>query len=56
LENISDEDIVNINIPTGMPLVYELNDSLMPEKSYYLGDPQNVKKAMEAVVNQGKLK
>ena len=56
LDNVSDEKIVNLNIPTGMPLVYELDDNLKPIKSYYLGDPEAVKKAMEAVANQGKSK
>ena len=56
LDNISDEKIVNLNIPTGMPLVYELDDNLKPIKNYYLGDPEAVKKAMEAVANQGKPK
>jgi 2,3-bisphosphoglycerate-dependent phosphoglycerate mutase len=56
LVNISDEAIVSLNIPTGMPLVYELTDDLKPVKSYYLGDPEEVKRAMEAVANQGKAK
>ena len=56
LDNISDEEIVNLNIPTGIPLVYELDDNLKPAKSYYLGDQEAVKKAMEAVANQGKTK
>ncbi|MFH1199136.1 MAG: 2,3-diphosphoglycerate-dependent phosphoglycerate mutase [Candidatus Omnitrophota bacterium] len=56
LDNVSDEAIVSMNIPTGMPLVYELDDDLKPLKSYYLGDPEEVKKAMEAVANQGKAK
>lgn len=56
LDNVSDENIINLNIPTGMPLVYELDQSLKPIKSYYLGDPEEVKKAMEAVANQGKAK
>lgn len=56
LDNVSDEAIVSMNIPTGMPLVYELDDNLKPLKSYYLGDPEEVKKAMEAVANQGKAK
>jgi 2,3-bisphosphoglycerate-dependent phosphoglycerate mutase len=56
LDNISEEKIVNLNIPTGLPLVYELQDNLKPVKSYYLGDPEQVKKAMEAVANQGKAK
>jgi 2,3-bisphosphoglycerate-dependent phosphoglycerate mutase len=56
LDNVSDKDIVGLNIPTGLPLVYELKDSLKPIKSYYLGDPEEVKKAMDAVANQGKAK
>lgn len=56
LDKISDEDIVGLNIPTGIPLVYELTDSLKPVKSYYLGDPKEVRKAMEAVASQGKAK
>ncbi len=56
LDSISEEKIVNLNIPTGLPLVYELSDDLKPLKSYYLGDPEAVKKAMEAVANQGKAK
>ena len=56
LDNIPDDKIVALNIPTGLPLVYELDDNLKPIKSYYLGDPEEVKKAMEAVANQGKAK
>jgi len=56
LDNISDEAIVGLNIPTGMPLVYELDDELKPLNSYYLGDPEKVKAAMEAVAAQGKAK
>ena len=56
LDHISDEDIVKLNIPTGIPLVYELDDELKPIKSYYLGDPEEVAKAMEAVARQGKAK
>ena len=56
LDGISDEAIVQLNIPTGMPLVYELNDDLTPIKKYYLGDPEAVKKAMEKVASQGKAK
>jgi 2,3-bisphosphoglycerate-dependent phosphoglycerate mutase len=56
LDNISEEDIVELNIPTGMPLVYELTDDLKPIKSYYLGDPEKVKAAMDAVAAQGKKK
>ena len=56
LDNVSDQDIVALNIPTGIPLVYELEDNLKPIRHYYLGDPEEVKKAMEAVANQGKAK
>ena len=56
LDNISDGEIVHLNIPTGMPLVYELDSHLKPIKHYYLGDPEDVKKAMEAVASQGKAK
>ncbi|MEO8168268.1 MAG: 2,3-diphosphoglycerate-dependent phosphoglycerate mutase [bacterium] len=56
LDNISEESIVELNIPTGMPLVYELDSDLKPLKSYYLGDPEAVKKAMDAVAAQGKAK
>lgn len=53
LDNVSDQDIVELNIPTGMPLVYELDDNLKPLDRYYLGDPEKVKAAMEAVAAQG---
>ena len=56
LDNVSERDIVELNIPTGMPLVYELDDNLKPLKSQYLGDPERVKAAMEAVASQGKAK
>jgi len=56
LDNIQDQDITELNIPTGMPLVYELDANLKPFKHYYLGDPESVRKAMEAVASQGKAK
>lgn len=56
LDNVSDEDIIALNIPTGIPLVYELDDDLKPIRHYYLGDPDAIQKAMEAVANQGKAK
>jgi 2,3-bisphosphoglycerate-dependent phosphoglycerate mutase len=52
LDNISDQDIVGLNIPTGIPLVYELDDDLAPIRNYYLGDPEAVKRATEAVAGQ----
>jgi 2,3-bisphosphoglycerate-dependent phosphoglycerate mutase len=54
LDGISDEDIVHLNIPTGQPLVYELDDDLRPLRHYYLGDPAEIEAAMAAVANQGK--
>ncbi len=56
LDNVSEEEIVSLNIPTGVPLVYELDENLQPIKHYYLGDQEAIKKAMEAVANQGKAK
>lgn len=56
LDMMSDEDIVHYNIPTGIPLVYELDEHLKPVKSAYLGDPEQIKKLQEAVANQGKAK
>ena len=56
LDNISDEEIVELNIPTGVPLVYELDDELKPLAHYYLGDPEEIRKAQEAVARQGKAK
>ena len=54
LDGVSDDDIVGLNIPTGQPLVYELDDDLRPQRHYYLGDEDAIKAAMEAVANQGK--
>ena len=56
LDNVSDDDIVDLNIPTGIPLVYELDDDLKPIKHYYLGDQEKIKAAMDAVAAQGKKK
>jgi 2,3-bisphosphoglycerate-dependent phosphoglycerate mutase len=52
LDNVSEDDIVGLNIPTGIPLVYELDEELQAIKSYYLGDPEAAKKAAEAVAQQ----
>lgn len=54
LDSISTEEIVKLNIPTGIPLVYELNENFIPIKNYYLGDPAEIEKAMHSVANQGK--
>ena len=54
LDGVSEEDIVELNIPTGIPLVYELDEDLKPIKHYYLGDPEAAKKAAEAVAQQAK--
>lgn len=56
LDGISDADIVGLNIPNGQPLVYELDANLKPIKSYYLGDPEAIAAALQAVANQGKAK
>jgi 2,3-bisphosphoglycerate-dependent phosphoglycerate mutase len=56
LDKISDEEIVNLNIPTGIPLMYELDDHLRPIRHEYLGDPDQVRKAIESVARQGKAK
>ena len=56
LDGVTDEDILGMNVPTGMPLVYELNENLKPISRQYLGDPEKVAKAMDAVANQGKAK
>lgn len=55
LDNLSDDEIINLNIPTGIPLVYELDDNLKSIRHYYLGDEEKVKKATEAVKNQTKV-
>jgi len=54
LNNVSDQEIVDLNIPTGIPLVYVLNDDLEPLQKFYLGDPEAVKNATSAVADQGK--
>lgn len=56
LDTISDEDIVTRNIPTGIPLVYELDNDLKATRNYYLGDQEAIKAAQNAVANQGKAK
>jgi len=56
LDKVPDKEIVRLNIPTGIPLVYELSKDFTPIKHYYLGDPEKVRKAMESVGNQGRLK
>jgi 2,3-bisphosphoglycerate-dependent phosphoglycerate mutase len=52
LDRLSEEAILELNIPTGLPLVYELDDALRPLKSYYLGDPEAAKAKAEAVARQ----
>jgi 2,3-bisphosphoglycerate-dependent phosphoglycerate mutase len=54
LDNVSEADITELNIPTGIPLVYELDDDLGPIRNYYLGDPEAVARAAAAVAAQGK--
>lgn len=54
VDGVSDVDIVGLNIPTGIPLIYELDESLKPIQNYYLGDPDEIKRATETVARQGK--
>ena len=56
LNNISDEEIVHLNLPTAVPYVFEFDDDLKLVNDYFLGDPEEIKKLMEAVANQGKKK
>jgi 2,3-bisphosphoglycerate-dependent phosphoglycerate mutase len=56
LDNVSDQEIVGLNIPTGIPLVYELDDDLRPLKHYYLGDPEKIQAAIKSVADQLKKK
>jgi 2,3-bisphosphoglycerate-dependent phosphoglycerate mutase len=56
LDNVPEDEIVELNIPTGIPLVYLLNDDLQPLQKFYLGDPEAAKNAAAAVANQGKAK
>ena len=53
IENISDKEIMNFNIPTGIPLAYEFNENLKPIKQGFIGDPETIEKAAQAVANQG---
>jgi 2,3-bisphosphoglycerate-dependent phosphoglycerate mutase len=54
LDDVSEDEIVKLNIPTGIPLVYELEDGLKPVRHYYLGDPEAARKAADAVAKQGR--
>jgi 2,3-bisphosphoglycerate-dependent phosphoglycerate mutase len=56
LDNVSDTDIAAINIPTGIPLVYELDEELHPIRHYYLGDEAKIQEAINAVANQASVK
>lgn len=56
LDNLSDTDIMGLNVPTGIPLVYELDDQLKTLKKYYIGDEEEIRKAIESVANQSKAK
>jgi 2,3-bisphosphoglycerate-dependent phosphoglycerate mutase len=56
LDNVSEHDIVELNIPTGIPLVYELDDGLKPIRHFYLGDPEAIARAAKAVAEQAKRK
>ena len=56
LDGVTEDEIIGMNVPTGMPLVYDLDENLKPTNRQYLGDAEKVAKAMEAVANQGKAK
>ena len=56
LDNITDKEIVGLNIPTGVPMFYELDDKLKPIKHYYLGDQEAIQATIDSVVNQAKKK
>ena len=56
LDNVSEKDILELNIPTGVPLVYELNEDMTPKSHRYLGDTEAIAKAQAAVASQGKAK
>jgi 2,3-bisphosphoglycerate-dependent phosphoglycerate mutase len=56
LDNLSEEQVLSLNIPTGVPLVYELDESLKPIRSYYLGDQEAIAAAAAAVAAQGQAK
>ena len=56
MDNVPDDEIVNFNIPTGIPLVYELDNNLKPIKHYFLGDPKEIEAKIQAVAAQGKAK
>lgn len=56
LENMGEDEILNFNIPTGIPIIYELDENLKPISRNFLGNEEDVRKAMEAVANQGKAK
>jgi 2,3-bisphosphoglycerate-dependent phosphoglycerate mutase len=56
LDNLSEQDVMELNIPTGVPLVYELDEDLKPVRSYYLGDQAAIEQAMQVVANQGRIK
>ncbi|MFX0032781.1 MAG: 2,3-diphosphoglycerate-dependent phosphoglycerate mutase [Candidatus Hodarchaeota archaeon] len=55
LDNLSNEEVVNLDIPTGIPLIYELDNELKPLKKFYLGDPEDIQKAIQVVADQGKV-
>ncbi|MNL81585.1 2,3-bisphosphoglycerate-dependent phosphoglycerate mutase [compost metagenome] len=56
LENMSADEIMGVNMPTGIPLMYELDQNLKVLKKEFIGDPEDIKAAIEAVENQGKAK
>ncbi|MFX1497701.1 MAG: 2,3-diphosphoglycerate-dependent phosphoglycerate mutase [Promethearchaeota archaeon] len=55
LDNLSEEEVIKLDIPTGFPLIYELDEELKPLKHHYLGDPEKIQKAIQVVAEQGKV-
>ena len=56
LKNMSEEDIIQLNLPTGIPYVFEFDGDMILRKDYFLGDPEMIRLMMEKVANQGKAK
>ncbi len=54
IDDVPENEIIDLNIPTGIPLIYEFNDDLTPIRNYYLGDPEEIEKAVKLVADQGK--
>ena len=55
LDDLSEQDVLELNIPTGIPLIYELDDDMKPVRRYYLGEQAKIEQAMRVVANQGRI-